>query len=228
MRAQISLIIVTAALLLCGCASGEKKTQTKKVYERPWIGGSFERVRTPAAVRTNAQQRFAGHGLLVTRVREETPLAKAGVAEGDLLLTVNGKNIRFQHHLDKAIHTGGSAPIAVNFYRDGQISEKSITPGAERYQKIHHIMFGIGIPTYFEVDLYPNPDFSLVAIGFDSKGKSLDLRDAVSKYKTDQGEYYRENKNGWEGLSSAEGWRTWLGPIAYSENKMIISQEAAP
>src|SRR6478672_4035640 len=102
MRAQI-ILTISATLILCGCASSDKKAQTKKIYERPWIGGSFERVPTPAAVRTNAQQKFAGHGMLVTRAREETPLAKAGVAEGDLLLAVNGKNIRFQKHLDKAI-----------------------------------------------------------------------------------------------------------------------------
>jgi membrane-associated protease RseP (regulator of RpoE activity) len=227
MRSQITLTIVTA-LLLCGCASGEKKTQTKKIHERPWIGGSFERVSTPAAVRTNTQQHFAGHAMLVTRVHEETPLAKAGIAEGDLVLSVNGKNIRFQRHLEKAIDDAGSAPITLNIFRDGQVSEKSVTPGVERYQTLHHIMFGIGVPTYFEVDLYPNPDFSLVALGFDSKGKRLDLRDAVSKFRSSQGEYYRDHKDGWQGLPSAESWRTWLGPIAYSENKMIISQEPAP
>jgi hypothetical protein len=227
MRAQIILPIL-ATLLLCGCASGEKKTQAKKIYERPWIGGAFERVATPAAVRTNAPQRFADQGLLVTRVREETPLGKAGVVEGDLLLTVNGKNMRFEHHLAKEIDSAGSGPIAINVYRDGQISEKTITPGVERYQNIHHVAFGIWLSTHFDVDIYPNPDFSLIALGYNSKGKRLDLRDAVAKYRTAQGEYYHDDKDGWQGLSSGEGWRTWLGPIAVSENKLIISQEAAP
>ena len=227
MRTQMILTIVATALF-CGCASGEKKTATKKIYERPWIGGSFERVSTPAVVRTNAEQHFAGHGMLVTRVREESPLAKAGVAEGDLLLAVNGKNIRFQRHLEKAIDAAGAGPIAINIFRDGEIFEKTITPGIERFQKVHHITFGLGLPTYFEVDLYPNPDFSLVALGFDSRGKRLDLRDPVSKHRTANGEFYRDDKEGWKGLSSNEGWKTWLGPIAYSENKMIVSQEFAP
>ena len=227
MRAQI-VPIITAILILSGCASGEKKAQTKKIYERPWIGGSFERVSSPAAVRTNAQQRFAGHAMLVTRVREQTPLAKAGVVEGDLLLAVNGKNIRFQKHLDKAIDQSGAIPIAVTIYRAGEISEKSITPGVERYQQIHHITFAIGLSTHFDIDVFPNPDFSLVALGYETKDKRLDLRDAVPKYRIAQGEDYRDDKDGWKGLSSEEGWKTWLGPFAYSENKLIISQESAP
>jgi membrane-associated protease RseP (regulator of RpoE activity) len=216
-----------ATLTLCGCASGEKKTQTKKIYERSWIGGSFERVSTPTAVRTNGEG-FAGHAMLVTRVREETPLAKAGVAEGDLLLAANGKNVRFERDLQKIVEGAGAEPIAMKIYRDGEISEKSITPGVERYQNMHHVLFGIWLSTRFEVDVYPNPDFSLIALGYDSRGKRLDLRDATSKHRITQGEYYRENKEGWEGLRSAEGWRAWLGPFAVSENRLIISQEAGP
>jgi hypothetical protein len=227
MRAQITFTII-ATLVLCGCASGEKKTQAKKIYERPWIGGSFERVATPAGVRTNAQQHFAGHGLLVTRVREETPLAKAGIAEGDLLLTARGKNMRFEHELAKAIDSAGSGPIAISVYRDGEISEKTITPGVERYQNVHHVAFGIWLSTHFDVDVYPNPDFSLIALGYDSKGKRLDLRDAVAKHRIAQGENCHDDKDGWQGLASVEGWRTWLGPFAVSENKLIISQEAGP
>lgn len=226
MRAQIALTII-ATLALCGCASGEKKAATKKIYERPWIGGSFERVSTPAMVRTNGQN-FAGHGMLVTRVREETPLAKAGVVEGDLLLSANGKNVRFERDLQKIVDSASAGPIAINVYRDGQIFEKRITAGVERYQNMHHVAFGIGFSTHFDIDIYPNPDFSLIAVGYDSKGKRLDLRDAVAKYRTAQGEYYRDDKDGWQGLSSAEGWRTWLGPFAVSENKLIISQEPAP
>jgi membrane-associated protease RseP (regulator of RpoE activity) len=226
MRAQI-LVTIIAAVALCGCASGEKKAEMKKIYERPWIGGSFERVSTPAVVRTNGQN-FAGHGMLVTRVRDEAPLAKAGVVEGDLLLSANGKNVRFERDLRKVVDAASAGSIAINVYRDGQISEKTITPGVERYQNIHHVAFGIWLSTHFDVDIFPNPDFSLIALGYDSKGKRLDLRDAVAKYRTAQGEYYHDDKDGWQGLSSAEGWRTWLGPIAVSENKLIISQEAAP
>jgi membrane-associated protease RseP (regulator of RpoE activity) len=227
MRAQIILTVI-AIIIFSGCASSEKKAQTKEIYERPWIGGSFERVSTPAAVRTNAQQKFAGHGMLVTRLREETPLAKAGVAEGDLLLAVNGKNVRFQKHLDKAIDNSGADPIALTIFRAGEIAEKSIIPGVEQYQKIHHIIFAIGLSTRFDFDIFPNPNFSLVALGYETKDNRLDIHDAVSKYRIAQGEDYRDDKDGWKGLSSEEGWKAWLGPFAYSENKLVISQEPAP
>jgi hypothetical protein len=110
-------------------------------------------------------------------------------------------------------------------YRAGQLSDKSISPGVERFQKIHHVIFGIGISSHLEFDLFPNPDFSLVALGFDSSGKRLDLNDAAVKYRTEQGEYVAADKGGWQGIQSDEGWKAWLGPFALSENKMIISQE---
>jgi membrane-associated protease RseP (regulator of RpoE activity) len=163
--------------------------------------------------------------MLVTRVREESPLAKAGIVEGDVLLRINDTNVRFEQDLQRVVDRAGATPLSIELFRDGEITEKSVTPGVERYQKIHHMIFALGLSTHFEIDLLPTPDFSLVALGFDSKGKRLDLRDAAAKYRIARGEYYRDDKDGWQGLSSAEGWKAWLGPLAVSENKLIISQE---
>jgi membrane-associated protease RseP (regulator of RpoE activity) len=225
MRTILTLAF-SATLLFCGCASNKQQTKTKPILERPWIGGSFERVSTPASVRTNAQK-FAGHGILITRVREETPLAKAGLQEGDLLLALNGKNVRLARDLHKIVDSASAGPLQATIYRAGEISEKSITPGLERYQKSHHIMIRIGFATKFDVDVYPDPDFSLIALGLDHELRRMNLGDAVAKYRTERGEYLRDDREGWRGLSSSEGWTTWLGPFAYSENKMIISQEPA-
>jgi membrane-associated protease RseP (regulator of RpoE activity) len=214
-----------ACLIFCGCASS--KPQAKKTYDRPWIGGSFKRVATPTSVRTNAQH-FAGHAMLLSRVREETPLAKAGLREGDVILAVNGQNVRSEKNFFKIVDRNGPSPLRLNIYRSGEISEQSVTPGLERFQKIHHITFGIGLATYMVFDLYPNPDFNLVALGYDTQRERLDVRSAGAKYRVEQGELNQTSKDGWQGLSSKEGWRAWLGPIAYSENKMIISQEAVP
>jgi predicted metalloprotease with PDZ domain len=113
MKTKITLLrTALIALLFCGCASN-KPQAAKKIYERPWIGGSFERVLTPATLRTNAQH-FAGHALLVTRAREDSPLAKAGLQEGDVLLTLNGKNIRFEKDLEKSIDRLGFQPLYRN------------------------------------------------------------------------------------------------------------------
>jgi membrane-associated protease RseP (regulator of RpoE activity) len=226
MRA-IFILTVGAALALVGCASNPSKPQAKKTFERPWIGGEFHRVSTPASMRTNAQH-FAGHGILITRAREETPLAKAGLQEGDLLLAINGKNVRSERDLLQAVDRDGASPLHLAVYRGGEVLEKSIAPGIERYQKIHNISFGVGVATYMVFDLFPNPDFSLVALGYDRKGNRLDLSSARAKYRLAQGEQTQMEKDGWQGLRSEEGWRAWLGPVSFSENKMIVSQEAAP
>lgn len=227
MRVQcFTTLIAFFAALLCGCASSNSKPQAKKTYDRPWIGGSFERVATPASVRTNAQH-FAGHAMLLTRVREETPLAQSGLREGDLVLAVNGQNIRFEKDLLKIVDHNDSSPLRLAIYRHGEILEQSVTPGTERFQKIHNIAFGLGISTHLVFDLFPNPDFNLVALGYDSQGKRLDLRSASARYRIDQGELTRASKDGWQGLHSDEGWRAWLGPLSVSENNLIISQEPA-
>jgi membrane-associated protease RseP (regulator of RpoE activity) len=221
------LLAIALAISLCGCASNKKQPQAKKIYERPWIGGHFERVSTPAAVKTNAQH-FAGHGVLITRVREQTPLAAAGLQEGDLLLAINGKNIRSETDLQAAIDHAASGPLTFTVFRHGEISEKPVTPGIERFEKAHHVIIAIGLSANLNFDLYPNPDFSLVALGFDSKGERLDLRDAAAKYRTEElHQNEPANNEGWQGLASNEGWKAWLGPFAYSENKMIISQESS-
>lgn len=219
------LILSVGILFLSGCASSETKHAAKKIHERPWIGGTFERVATPASVRTNGQH-FAGHGLLITRAREETPIARAGLQEGDVILTVNGKNVRFERDIQQLVDRAGTGPVSATIYRAGEISEKSISPGVERYQELHHVVFGIGVATYMVFDLFPNPDFSLVALGYETKAKRLDLQDPSAKYRRSQGEYLANDKDGWQGLQSAEGWKAWLGPVALSESKLIISQES--
>lgn len=209
----MKIAILTLALLLCGCAS--KKTQPAKVFERPWIGGRFEAVQAPESARTNG---FGKHGLLLTRIYEETPLAHAGLREGDLVLSVGGKNVRHVSDLRPA-----SAPMIFKIYRDGEIAEKSVTPGTERYEKFRTVAFGIRLGTKFDVDIWPNPDFSLGAIGYERKSEPLDLRDPKSKYLREQ----KRQDPVWSGLASDDRRKFWLGPFEFAETKLIVSQESA-
>lgn len=210
---DMKIAILTLALLLCGCAS--KKSQPAKVFERPWIGGRFEAVRAPEATRTNG---FGKHGLLLTRLYEETPLAHAGLKEGDLVLSVDGKNVRHVSDLRP-----GSAPMIFKIYREGEVAEKSVTPGTERYEKFRAIVIGVRLSTKCDVDIWPNPDFSLGAIGFEEKSEPLDLRDPKSKYLSRQ----KAKDPTWSGLASDDRWKIWLGPFEFAQTKLIVSQEAA-
>lgn len=213
------IICITALALLCGCSSN--KSEAKKIYERPWIGGKFESVSTPASVRTN---QFGKHGVLLTRVYEGTPLAQAGLREGDLALAVNGKNVRHPKDLEKLV---GTAPITFTIYRAGEISEKAITPGVERFEKHNSIAFGIKLATRFEIDLWPSPDFSLVALGFSNERERMELRDPKSKYLLELKAAQNPKDSSWTGLGSDERWKFWLGPLEWAQAKMIVSQEPA-
>jgi hypothetical protein len=222
---QIIVLTFGCAALFCGCASSKKEAM-KPVYERPWIGGHFEMTDTPHSLRTNSQK-FGKHGALVTTVHKDSPLDKAGLQEADLVLAVNGERVRTEKRIYQRIGKTGAAPATFTIYRDGEISEKPVVPGKERFQKYHLVMFKIGLGTGIEFDLFPNPDFSLFALGYETKSDRLDLKDAKSKFRRDLKvrEGRPEVEDGWTGLHSEEGWKTWLGPISFEERKVIVSQE---
>jgi serine protease Do len=76
-----------------------------------------------------AQLGVKGHvGVVVSRVYEKTPAAKAGIEEGDVILSVAGKEVRDARELQRII---GSAPIQkpipVKIVRDGNAKDLSAT-----------------------------------------------------------------------------------------------------
>lgn len=218
------ILSVATAVCLCGCASD--KSSAKKTYERPWIGGKFETMSTPASVRTNTVK-FAKRGALLTRAEKDAPLSNAGLQEGDLILAVNGKNVRYDREVRSAVEKNGVMPSTFAIYRGGEVMEKAVAPGVERFQKQRMIVFGIALSTHFDVDIYPNPDFSLIALGCETKRDRLDLHGPKGRYM--KGFQEKESpKTVAAGLRSEEGWKVWLGPVWFTENKMILSQEPAP
>lgn len=220
---------LAGATLLCGCASNkEQQSKTKPIFERPWVGGKFETVATPQMVRTNATG-YRGRGALLTKVNANSPLAKAGLQEGDVVLRINGENVRFEKEIHKRVERSENNPLTFTIYRGGEISEKRVAPGVEKFQKFNAIVFGFAFRTNYELDLFPNPDFSLIALGYDIKDDRLDLEDAKSKYRKtlEDGQGKPDMEKEWIGLRSDEGRTAWLGPIWWTQNKMIVSQEAA-
>lgn len=212
-----ALTLAASALLLCGCASN--KPEVKAIHKRPWIGGEFETAPTPKLAR---EKGFKRNAALVTRADAETPLAKAGIQEGDLALAINGEKVGSDWTLRKKFNKATSEPLYLTILRGEEVREIQITPGVEEFQYINHIAFGIGLSPNFEIDLFPNPDFSLIALGIDSDTKRLDLSSPTGKHLKSM--LPENGDDGWRGVRSSEGWRTWLGPFSYSKNKVIVSQ----
>lgn len=212
-----ALCLTAAAFLLCGCASN--KPEVKTIHTRPWIGGEFETAPTPRVAR---EKGFKSNGALVTRAGAETPLANAGIQEGDLALAVNGDKVGSDWTLRKKLSNATSEPLQLTILRGDEIREIQITPGVEEFQYINHIAFGLGLSPNFEIDLFPNPNFSLIALGIDSDPKRLDLSGPKGKHLKSM--LAEKGEDAWSGVRSSEGWRTWLGPFSYSKNKVIVSQ----
>jgi membrane-associated protease RseP (regulator of RpoE activity) len=227
MRLPLPLIVISLAF--AGCATNKQEAKTKPIHERPWVGGKFETVATPHSIHTN-NSGFRKRGALLTNLQPDSPLAKAGLQEGDLILRLNGENVRFEKDIRKRVDRSPNNPLAFTIYRAGEISDKTVRPGVERFQKFNAITFGLSFKTNYELDLFPNPDFSLIALGYDVKHDRLDLEQPKAKYEKSLEDAHRNpnDQSAWTGLRSDEGWKAWLGPIWLTQNKMIVSQQSSP
>jgi serine protease Do len=97
------------------------------VVHRGYLGVQIKDVSEPdIASRLGLQQ--GEHGVLVTRVFEDTPGAKAGLKEGDVLTTLDGKPIHNGRELQMLIArlTVGKS-VEVRGLRDGQAKTFNVT-----------------------------------------------------------------------------------------------------
>lgn len=201
MKGLIALAV--ASLVLTGCAS------SKMPQQRGWIGGEYK----PAS-------RLKGNdakGLLITALSTNTPAARSGLREGDVILRVAGKDIRklppFQKVIDAA-EPGSKLPMTV--LRDGSTLDLEVRAGRETFTPSRALVLGILLS--HEWDLWPDPDFSLIALGYKRQDRRLELDSPESRFKLST----REDES--KGLRSSEGWEIWLPIISLSTRKRILSQ----
>jgi len=67
-------------------------------------------------------------GALVSEVRDGSPAAKAGLRAGDVITEVDGKQVKNQLDIIKAINDKKDGDVTVTFFRDGKRQTVNVTP----------------------------------------------------------------------------------------------------
>ncbi len=86
--------------------------------QRPWLGAATQTVTFELAQSLGLEK---PDGVIVTSVQADSPAAKAGLRDGDILLTLDGKALQDAEGLRFRLATlPPTARIAVDVYRDGR------------------------------------------------------------------------------------------------------------
>jgi len=225
----IALSATVLALLSAGCASN------KVAPQRGWIGGEFLVAKHASWRHSGADARIVPAlpkqlegkqkaGIFVSAVYSNTPLAVAGIRTGDLILAVNRRPVEKLNEFRQIID--GCKPgttVSLQVFRDSAAEDRQVTVGRETYKNWHD--FAIGIMVSGRMDLIPDPDFSLVALGYSRNQQRGELH-------SPQTEFIRRH-NGADpkepgcdfGTIHREGWKTWLAIFSLGGYKSILSQE---
>jgi len=208
MRALAAL--ATASMILAGCSS------SKTPQHRGWIGGEYKPVK---------HLQDGSRGLLVTALRTNTPAARSGLREGDLIVRAAGKPVNRMNAFHQAIDTTQpGSNLSVGVLRDGTVFDVPVRAGRETFTPTRAIVVGLLLSD--EWDPWPNPSFSLVALGYKREHKRLDLDSPEARFKL-----AKTNDKDHPSLRSSEGWEIWLPVLSFSNRKRILSQsdiEAEP
>jgi serine protease Do len=100
-------------------------------------------------------------GAVVSNVREDSPAAKAGVAEGDIVIEFDGERVRSARHLSRIVgETPAGRSVKMVVEREGRRVDLQVTPEAGMARGDHEFFFR-GMP---------NPGFEFNAPNFNFDG----------------------------------------------------------
>jgi serine protease Do len=195
-----------------GCATRPKE---KPIHERGWVGGEYKPVATPRTP-PSAKATLQTKALLVTALSSNTPARRAGVLEGDVILELNHEPTArledFRAAIDRAV-PGTSLPVKV--YRNGELIDYHLVVGRETFRRWGTFTIGLW-PMLRQPDLWPDPDFSLVVLGYETQHGRAELNSAENAYRRS----YDPDYHPWDGE-----WSVWLAIFRSAKSKEIISQE---
>jgi hypothetical protein len=222
----VTAFLLAASGLLTGCAS------PKVAQQRGWIGGEFKKARTTHPFTTSAvvpafpRQLKGGPsaGILVTGLRSNTPSYRSGLREGDLILRVGEQPVESLSAFRKLIDaTAPGTTLSLTLFRDDETRQQPVVVGRETFERWHSL--SVGLMLSHEWDLWPNDQFSLIALGYKRQQQRIELdspevrfvrhtqtaRDAAAKAST--------------GFDGREGWEMWLALFSVGGHKRILAQE---
>ena len=209
----MDLILLTmgvAMLTLTGCAS---KGPEKPPLTRGWIGGEY----TSVGALPNSVKRKPHSAILLTALSTNTPAKLAGFREGDLILELNHEpvsDVSKFHRTIYAIEPGTVVPVKL--FRDGEVLEPNVCVGRESYRKGG--MFCVQLPPIFErLDLWPNPGFSLIVLGYQRYLRPVELGSVEEKYRRSV------DRKGYDPKDYQ--WTSWLVLFEVWRQNHIVSQE---
>jgi serine protease Do len=165
--------------------------------------------------------------MFVSRVYDDTPLMKAGIKEGDLIIAIDNQQVETPNRFRKLIDE--SAPgekRIVSIYRDGQLKDLPVVVGKETYQKWGYFSLGFRLGTEF--DPIPHPEFDILHIlSYKRNDTRLELNSPEYKYYRHSLSLPPDSSDRNAGSEvDAEGWDLWLGIFGISKKKIILNQES--
>jgi membrane-associated protease RseP (regulator of RpoE activity) len=208
------------------------------VGQRGWIGGRFQLAKRGDTARWDGGDdrvpAFPQHlniqpkaGIFVESVYTNTPLALAGIHEGDLILRVDHKPVGKMKQIRKVIdNSRPGSTVSLSVFRDGRVNDHTVTIGRETFKPSGYFAMGFGFSTKMELDLLPDPDFALIALGYSRNERRIELNSPQFEFVRRVQAQNQEPPESGAGSIRYEGWNAWLAIFSVGSRKMILSQQA--
>jgi hypothetical protein len=223
-----AVLVLVPVLTLASCASHAGET-----FERGWIGGRFADVSRGHEPEITARHHDdvvgmpasapGDHAALVTAAYAGTPLARAGLVPGDLVLSLGGEPTDGALELRERIEQLPPGTTAeATYWRAGEVRSAPVVVGRETWESAGLIQIALGISG--TLDLWPFDDgidiFGLVRVRWD--GRRHDLDDPVTAY--------RRQLDPQEEITGPpqEVFEVFVLPLGLSKGKRVLRQETLP
>lgn len=129
------LAIVLAGLLLVGLSLAQKSTQVKK---QGWLGVYLQEL-TPE-LKESMDLQESTEGVLVNGVVEDSPAGKAGVEEGDVIISFDGKKTDSIDRLTSLVkRTSPGTEVEIKVIRDGEEESLNLTIGESSLSGLYNL-----------------------------------------------------------------------------------------